>query len=59
LRRNRLATAKKQPINTPFGHKMTGDFLKPLADFFAAKYAEQPDKPPRFLRPLVRELDDP
>jgi hypothetical protein len=61
-KRNQLATAKKRPrqfINTPLGHKLTGDFLEPLADFLAGKRAEQPDKPPRFLRPLVRELDDP
>jgi DNA-dependent RNA polymerase len=61
LKRNRLASAKKRPrqfIATPFGHKMTGDFLKPLADFLAGKYVEQPDRPPRFLRKLVRELDD-
>jgi hypothetical protein len=62
LKRNQLVTAKKRPrqfINTPLGNKMTGDFLGPLADFFAGKYAEQPDKPPLFLREMVRELDDP
>ena len=62
-KRNQFVTAKKRPrqvINTPFGHKLTVDlFLEPLADFFAGKCADQPDKPPRFLRKLVRELDDP
>ena len=59
-KRNRLVTAKKRPrqfINTPLGHKMTGDFLEQLAEFFAGNCADQPDKPPRFLRRLVRALD--
>jgi DNA-directed RNA polymerase len=61
--RNRLETAKKRPrafIHTPRGYKLTTEeFLKPLVDFLAGKLDVQPDKPPRFLRKLVRELDDP
>jgi hypothetical protein len=59
-RRNRLATAKKRPrpfIQTPRGHALTAAFLTYLADFLAGKLAEQPDKPPRFLRELVGGLD--
>lgn len=60
LKRNRLETAKKRPrqfIQTPFGNRLTGDLIATLADFLAGKLAEQPDKPPRFLRELVGGLD--
>jgi hypothetical protein len=61
-KRNRLETAKKRPrqfINTPFGNKLTGDYLEPVANFLAGKHEVKPDSPPRFMRELVRELDDP
>jgi DNA-directed RNA polymerase len=60
-RRNRLATAKGRPrqfLTTPFGQKAIGLFLEDLADFLAGKREEKPHDAPRFLRPLIRELDD-
>ena len=40
-RHNRLVTAKNRPrpfINTPFGNKLTGDYLEPIANFLAGKH---------------------
>jgi hypothetical protein len=62
-RRNGLWTTKNRPrqfIATPLGHKLTRDeFFKPLADFLAGRFDEQPDEPPGFLREPIRQLDDP
>jgi hypothetical protein len=61
-KKNRLVSARnrrRQFINTPFGNRLTGDFVELLATFFAGGYAEQPDDPPRFLRKQIRELNDP
>jgi hypothetical protein len=62
FRRNQLETGKKRPrqfIHTPMGRKMTTDkLLGSLANFLAGKLDVQPDKPPKFMRRLVRELDD-
>jgi hypothetical protein len=59
-KRNRLMTAKnrRRPfIQTPRGHTLATDFIKPLADFLAGKLDVQPDLPPKFLREAVRQLD--
>jgi hypothetical protein len=61
-RRNQIVTAKKRPrqfLLTPLGNILAGEFMEHLAKFLAGEMVDQPDPPPKFLRELVRELNDP
>jgi hypothetical protein len=61
-KRNQLESAKKRPrqfLLTPLGNILGGEFMEHLAKFLAGEMVDQPDQPPKFLRKLVRELDNP
>jgi DNA-directed RNA polymerase len=61
-RRSFLWTAKNTPrpfIQTPVGRILGGQLVEHLGDFFAGKLDEQPAKPPKFMRPLIKKLNDP
>src|SRR5262245_50041107 len=57
-RRNSLEKRGRVFCGTPLGRKATSElFLSPLADFMAGRLEEKPNEPPRWLRPLICDLD--
>jgi hypothetical protein len=61
-RQNDLVSADgklRQFINTPLGNRLTTEIIEPLASFFASELDKQPNSSPRFMRKLIRELNDP